>query len=100
MSFAKVPRSGEARSKDSLLNAVGKVFEIVFETVRSLNLFELVVNSQPTNLSQQNSRLQRRLFSANRPFEMNYTVKRAGCQVVNSAARNDCLFIVGLRNAT
>jgi len=51
MSFAKVPRSGEARSKDSLLNAVGKVFEIVFETVRSLNLFELVVNSQPTNLS-------------------------------------------------
>ena len=50
MPFAKVPRSGEARSKDSL-NAVGKVFEIVFETVRSLNLFELVVNSQPTNLS-------------------------------------------------
>ena len=39
-----------------MLNAVGKVFEILFETVRSLNLFELVVNSQPTNLRKQNSR--------------------------------------------
>lgn len=68
---------GEARSKDSLLNAVGKVVEILFETVRSLNLFQGVVNRKPPNLRKQNSRPQRRLFSGDRPFEFNYTAHRS-----------------------